>query len=410
MVRCLSSISVLAPVLALALAGGCRPDRDDDDKRTGTDAGDVDGGDTDGATPEFSLSIPAEQREASKYCPAVRPPLPEDPTPPYRFEVAFLNEKLGGDGLTGWIHGAVPMYQQYIFTYRKESGDFMDFFKAEQFSLVPTTPEVAATLASLKRHDKIRLKGVVFQNGSPIVHLKVSGIEIIKKYEGGTDNAYSFDVSKLQGQDRFEIFGQVHATAASPTLGQAIIVEHQDMMMPIAVDAKHDAVAAELYKGDIVNVSVKVVQHGRGPAHFVTDGEVENGIEVVDAMVNCHDLEKTVEGYLVKFDKSPAISTDVYAVRVVDANGIGRNYTFFPDVDMMADPDAFGRIFTEISAKAKATWDGLADEPTVVRNYRAKQRIKVTAKGKINVVSTEQANAQVYLKSANDITFTAVEE
>lgn len=380
--------------LVLTAFGSCRNDTAEQDDRT---RGPEERG--------FSLTVPAADRAASKYCPTEQPPLPEDPTPDYRFEKTLLNEKLGGEGLLGWMHGAVPSYQQYIFTYRKESGDFMDFFKAEQFSLVPATPELAKAFAELKRHDKIRLKGSVFENGSPLTHIKVTSFEVVKPYAAPLTNPYTFDVAVLQGQETFEVFGQVHAIAKSDQLGYAIIVEHKDFMMPIAVDPKHADVAAKLYKGDIVNVAVKLVKHEHGPAHFVTDANVVAGIDIVDPLVNCHDLEKTVEGYLVKFDKSPAISTDVYAVRFVDANGIGRNFTFFPGVGM-EDP-AFGQIFVDVSAKAKAAWDSVEEEGKVVRNYRSKERIKVKAKGRINVVSLEQANAQVYLWSADDVTFTA---
>ena len=58
-----------------------------------------------------------------------------------------------------------------------------------------------------------------------------------------------------------------------------------------------------------------------------------------------------------------------------------------------------------ISAKAKKAWDEAVEAPGVVRNYHEKKSIQVVANGMINVVSTEQANAQVYLKSADDVEF-----
>jgi hypothetical protein len=133
----------------------------------------------------------------------------------------------------------------------------------------------------------------------------------------------------------------------------------------------------------------------------MTDAAKEQAIEIVDPIINCHGTERTVEGFLVKFEKSPAISTDVYAVRVVDANGIARNYTFFPGTN---DQNKFMDIFMGVSAKAKAAWDADPTEPQVIRNHRGKETIRVKAKGMINVVSTEQANAQVYLQSADDVT------
>jgi hypothetical protein len=384
-------------LLAASLAvGACGKTKSKGDNRSGDEGN---GGEDDG----LSLTIPPDRWAASKYCGDVRPETPEDPTPEYRFAKSLINEKLRGDGLVGWVHGAVPSYQQYLFTYRNEDPDDpMAFFNAQQFSLVPADAEVAKILATLKRHDKLRLRGEIFENGSPLVHLKVTGIKILKKYDKPTENNYTFDLSRLQGKTNFEVFGLVHATIDSKEYGRAFVVEAQDLLMPLAVPPALDSLAAPLYRGDIVNVAVKVVNHEHGPPHFELDADAAKPLQVVDPMLNCHNRETTVTGYLAKFEKSPAISRDVYAVRVVDANGIGRNFTLFPDTD---DQDEFVRIFDGISAKAKAAWDHSAAKPEVVRNFTKKEAVKVKVKGRLNVVSLEQANAQVYIKSIDDLTF-----
>lgn len=406
-------ISLVAMVSAASLSG-CDQDakgtRDDVDVNADGNADGNDDGNDEGRSPQstpFSLSIPADQWPASKYCGDTVPDIPKDPTPEYHFDKEFISGKLAGDGLNGWIHGAVPSYQQYIFTYRKEDpNDFMAFFTAEQFSLVPTTPEMAQTLATLRRHDKVRLKGTIFENGSPLTHIKLTSLELVKAYDKPTNNSYAFDLAQLKGQKTFSVFGQVHATVASKTLGMAVMLEYNDLVMPIAINPKHNDVAAKLYRGDIVNMAVKVVERPHGPQHFETDDAAAVGIEIIDPMLNCHGLAKTVTGYLAKFEKSPAISTDVYAVRVVDANGIGRNYTLFPGVE---DQDRFMEIFMAVSAKAKAAWDADPTEPQVVRNFRKKEGVKVTVIGKLNVVSSEQANAQVYIDSADAVTFSVAD-
>lgn len=349
----------------------------------------------------FSLTIPQDRWAASRYCGEVAPETPEDPTPEVRFDNTLLTDKLAGEGLTGWIHGAVPTYKQYVFTYRKEDPtDVMAFFKAQQFSLVPATDAITATLAGLNRHDKVRLKGSIFPNNSPLTHLMVTGIEVLTKYPLATENEYAFDLAQLQGQDRFAVFGLVHATVASEEFGRAFVLEHDNLILPVAVPASLDAAAAKLYRGDIVNAVLKVVKHKQGPPHFELDAAAAPALQVIDPMQNCHGLEKTVTGYLVKFNKSPAISVDVYAVRVVDANGIGRNFTLFPDTE---DEDQFGAIFQSVSDKAKAAWNAAPEEAQVVRNFWKKESIKVTVKGRLNVVSSEQANAQIYVKSADDV-------
>jgi hypothetical protein len=205
----------------------------------------------------------------------------------------------------------------------------------------------------------------------------------------------------LSAADKFTVFGQVHALVSSDELGQAVVIESNNLIIPVAVSKNHRDVAKTLFKGDIVSVKIKTIKSPSRPPHFQTDADELTGITVVDPLVNCHGVDRAVTGHLVKFKKSPAISLDVYAVRIMDANGIGRNMTLFPDWPQ--DSPEFGEVFMAISAKAKAVWDAVKEEPGVVRNFHEKKTVRVVAKGKMNVVSTEQANAQVYLKSADDL-------
>jgi hypothetical protein len=354
----------------------------------------------------LALTVPEADYAKSKYCGDTIPEKAEDPTPPHYFDVPFLDKKLeSDDGLVGWIHGAVPRYKQYLFTYRLEdANDPMAFFKAEQFSLSGATPEIWAEFASLKRHDKVSLKGKVLGNRSPLKHLVITSVKVIKKYDKPTENPYSFDASKLGDVTSFNVFGQVHAVVSSEDAGYAMVIERDNFMMPVAVSTQHDEIAKKLYKGDIVSVDIKVVRGSDGrPPHFETDGDKPNALKIVDPLVNCHGVHRGVTGHLVKFDKSPAISTDVYAVRIVDGNGIARNMTLFPGVS--AEDPKFYEIFMAVKTKAEKAWNDSLEAPSVVRNYNEKKSIKVTVRGKINVLSTEQANAQVYIMSADDVDF-----
>ncbi len=65
-----------------------------------------------------------------------------------------------GRPIEGDIHGAFAELDQYVFTYR-ERDNFFDFVEV---SLIAATPEVAATLAGLRRHDRIRIQGAVADN------------------------------------------------------------------------------------------------------------------------------------------------------------------------------------------------------------------------------------------------------
>ncbi len=357
---------------------------------------------------DFELSVSESQWSGSKYCGDVVPEKPEDPTPEYRFESSFISDKLTTTGLRGWIHGAVPRYDQYVFTYRKEDPeDFMAFFKAQQFSLVPASRAIAEQFAALNRHDEVTLKGAIFENGSPLVHIKVTSLEIVKPYKNATENAYSFDDRVISGLDEIDVFGMVHAIVHSEMLGWAVVLENKGYVIPVAVDPSNAETASKLYRGDIVNAKLSVVRRNSGPAHFMTKASTLPAIQVVDPMLNCHGLSRVVEGTLAKFDKSPAINTDVYAVRYVDSNGIGRNFTFFPANGV--SEDEFVNIFMAISAKAKAAWELSKKDALTIRNFREKASIRVKATGVLNVVSLEQANAQVYIRSADDVSFEVVE-
>jgi hypothetical protein len=357
--------------------------------------------------PEPPLTIPQALWSASNYCGDTTPEIPENPVPAYRFEFELLDSKLTGEGLRGWIHGSVPNYGHFVFTYRKEdTSDPMAFFKSEQFSLIPATSEVADVLATLNRHDEVRLKGLVFQNASPLTHIRVSEVEVLERFALATENHYSFDPTPFAAEGTQPVFGMLHAMAVSPTFGQALIIEHKDFILPVSVPKALDSATANLYRGDILQVMVKAVRSPGRPLHLVLDAAAERPIQTVDSMLNCHNKEITVEGHLAKFEKSPAISTDVYAIRVVDSNGMARNCTLFPDTD---DGEQFAELFFALAEKAKVAWEASTQEPRVVRNFRDKAKVKVSAKGRLNVVSSEQANAQIYIKSVDDLTLTVIE-
>ncbi len=343
--------------------------------------------------------------ENSKFCELREGPSsrPYDPTPPFRFTKELISKKLREDGLKGWIHGAANSYSTYTFTYRSEDPkDEMAFFKSEQFSLIGATAEVKESLKTLNRHDRVSLHGSILENQSPLVHLKVDRIEILEKYPAALKNEYKFDPSPYIERGSFEILGQVHANVSSEKLGQALIVDWKDLLIPIAVPSSLSPETKDLIRGDIIKIAVKVVTSTHSTKHFTLDDSAKQPFKIVDSMRQCHGQERVVEGYLVKFDQSPAIRTDIYAIRVEDLNGIARNFTLFPS---STDQEEFVRVFRAVGAKAKATWTESAFPTLVIRNFSAKKDIRVKANGRINVVSSEQANAQIYLDAPENVTF-----
>ena len=57
------------------------------------------------------------------------------------------------------------------------------FFDFVEVSLIAATPKVAATLAGLRRHDRIRIHGALADNRSQQPHVEVSSLEVVSRYE-----------------------------------------------------------------------------------------------------------------------------------------------------------------------------------------------------------------------------------
>ena len=125
-----------------------------------------------------------------------------------------------GRPVEGDIHGAFAELDQYVFTYR--DGD--DFFDFVEVSLIAATPEVAAALAGLRRHDRIRIHGALADNRSQQLHVEVSSLEVVSRYEASPAiPVYEHSAAipdDLLGKDS-ELF-LVHAVDAN---GAVLVVE-----------------------------------------------------------------------------------------------------------------------------------------------------------------------------------------
>jgi hypothetical protein len=345
--------------------------------------------------------------ENSKFCsqdPSLKaPPKPYDPTPQHHFSQDFIQEKLSGPGLTGWVHGAASYYSTYSMTYRsEEKSDALAFFKSEQFSLIPADEEIANLLKTLRRHDKISIYGKILDNNSSLAHIVVSRLDVIEKYPNPVENTYSFDDSTFKNLEQITFLGQVHANSSIKGRGRALIVDWKDILIPVAVPDALEERAKDLIRGDIIQLTIKAVATPHSTKHYVLDESSPVPLTVIDDFRLCHGQRRKVTGYLVKFDKSPAIRTDVYAIRVVDSNGIARNFTLFPSV---TDQDQFVEIFKAVVAKSKKAWDHSMESGIALRNFNGKPSVQIEADGVLNIVSSEQANAQIYLDSAEQVTF-----
>ncbi len=353
----------------------------------------------DDLVPRFSLS--ADQLSKSTFCGIQQPEEQDEFSVGYRYSLDLLNAELASiEGLVGWAHGIVARYGHYTFVKR----DLSNPMKFEIFSLSARTPELMATLNSLNRHDRLKLHGKVLENGSPIRHILIEKIDIAERYQNPSHTEYQINPELFSGLTKTKVFGKVHATVFAEKYGYGMILEHKDFILPIEVGFESKRILEEIYRNDIIEIAVNVIPGKQGrPTHFVIDSEVEEPIKIIDKIVNCNKIAKNLEGHLVKFYQSPSIRLDIYALRVVDANGIGRNFTFFPGNDLNEDPDGFMEVFGQLSEKAKNAWDRSEFSFTPARNFVENKKIRVRANGIMNVASKNQANPQIYLMSSDDL-------
>ena len=355
------------------------------------------------------MSLDAKSIEKSRTCPKDSPHADNQEPSSYRFPQALISQKLNS-GLRGWIHGVAVNNSQYVFTYRSEdSNDPMAFFKAEEFSLVTRDPNITKILQGLHRHDEVILKGRLLTAPTPLRHIAVTELEIKEPYQHSHKYNYEIEESIFAGKDTVKLLTKVHAVIAD---GQGLVLEYKDMILPVFVSEAHHQQTANIYRNDKLHVALKIKRGPGRPLHFYTNPDVEKGLEVIDSIQHCHKLPTTLEGTLVKFSQSPQITRDIYAIKVVDPNGIARNFTFFPQVDFSQPGanDTFMKLFEAISSKSAEAWEESGTTSLKARNHEHQPRVKVIAKGVLNIVSKSQANPQVYLTHVNNLSFVLVGE
>lgn len=351
-----------------------------------------------------SFGLNETDLEKSRFCPASPIKSSADMKSGFRFDQQLIISKLTGEGLIGWMHAASPASGHFVFTYRSEkSEDEFAFFKAEEFSLVSLEEDIKVKLESLHRHDRVKLHGRMIPNGSPMRHLAISDIEVLEVYPLHHDYQPSVDSSIFKDLAEVRVLTKVHALIDG---GKGMVLEYKDIVLPVVVDKSHLSISRGLYRGDKILVDLSILRREGRPLHFYTNPS-RRGIRIVDAIRNCHGQKTTLYGNLVKFSRSPQINQDIFAVRVTDANGIIRNFTFFPDVDFAASGDdanrRFNELFAGISQKSKGAWEASTMNPKTERNHELQLNVRVEVNGTLNIVSKAQANPQIYISDLNDL-------
>lgn len=302
-------------------------------------------------------------------------------------EMTKLSQALSNKGLIGRIHGAAAESQMFIMSVREPS----NFFSHREFSLIPQNSTTTDTLQQIHRHDLVCIQGDLMANPSPQGHITVNSVQIIEAWQQPKELANYERQENLPAEitSQTSFIGKVHAIGED---GKILVVGYKDIVIPIFVSATE--YTQGLYRGDIIKLSYQVQQRPNRPIHLNLDTTTKQPIEVLDAISSWNGQPKTLTGKLVKFPQSPQLKFDVYAMEV-DTQNIKRYFTLI-NFDNM-------REFDKIRQKLAEIWDENSETAISGRNKLINPDVTIEAQGIANIVSTEQANPQILLNSANDV-------
>ena len=302
-------------------------------------------------------------------------------------EMTRLSRELKTTGLIGRIHGAVESSKMFVMTVREPD----NFFSYQEFSLLPKNKRTLATLNQVNRHDRVCIQGHIISNPSPQKHIRVKSVEVLESWNGLEGFSEQHREANIPGEllDRDSFIAKVHAIGEE---GKILVVEYKDGVIPVFV--KSPEYTKDLYRGDIVRLSYRLKKVPKSPTHLKLNSEVEQPVEVIDAIVDWNGKENTLTGNLVKFPQSPQLNFDVYAIKV-DTMGIKRYFTLvnFEDINE----------FQNIRDKLAKIWDDNVETAKLGRNMLINPEIIMKAHGQTNIVSPRQANPQILLDTVEDI-------
>ena len=311
------------------------------------------------------------------------------PAKTFAVDLGQIETELKTTGAKGWIHGSVESQNLYVFTYR----DPKHFFDYVELSLTTEDPVILKKFAELARHDQVLVKGSYLKLPNvPQKHIQVTSIELLKKYESSQpSDPYQHHV-QIPGDllNRNTETFLVHAVAAG---GAILVVEYQDAVLPIFV--KNTELTKNLYRGDVVQLSFSIQRNPQEPVHLKLNESAPEAVKVIESIVALNGKEASAQGKLILFPKSPEISLNVFAVEAAMPAKLMRQYTLVN----FDDP----AVFNAILKKCQAAWDKFPGEYVNGRNKLVSKHIQVKVKGVYNEVDRSQANAQILIKSADDL-------
>ena len=297
-----------------------------------------------------------------------------------------LDKLAATTGLKGTMHGATHGLGTYVFTWWSPKG----FFENLNLSLVPATPEVDRQLAGLERHQTVLVWGKLVRVTPGQTHVRVERLEPGEKWSPGVTldpppRKRTEDLARVLGRKK-RLDALVHAIAED---GSALAIEYANEVIPVQVpptDALRKQVAG-LYRGDRIRLRYQVANYPRRPLHLVLSTDAKDArstLDVLDAIHDQHERERTVEGNLVLFPKSPVLRRSIWGVEERGPDGLHRYFTIFNFED--------AKDQAKIDSALQSAWDSSTKGVKDARNKYVHSRVRVRVTGKVNNPAANQAN------------------
>jgi len=294
-----------------------------------------------------------------------------------------------GPGLRGTMHGVDRRLGTYVFTWWHPKG----FFRNVNVSLFPATPEVGTQLAQLERHQALVVRGALLPAGATQQpHVRVEAVEPGEKWDPGVaveprPERRQDLAAHLAGKKQVEAL--VHAVSED---GSTLVVEYRDEVIPVQVPdgTRLRKQVADLYRGDRVRLRFRIAEQPARPLHLRLtpdpDGE-RPPLVVTDSIHAQHDQERTLEGRLVLFPKSPVLRRTIWGLEERGPDGLHRYFTVFNFQDLKDQERIDQLLQTAWSSESRGVEDG--------RNKYIHRRVRIRVTGKVSNPAHNQANPTI---------------
>ena len=304
-----------------------------------------------------------------------------------KYTLVEVSEAATTQGVYAIVHGADHVRKLYIVTWSSPN----NFFNRHNFVITSKDASIRKEFTALNRGDLIKIQGDVDMNRGQ-AHFVIDKFELKKKYDSKVKHtAGEFSRKTKMPEELLAKKREVFYVHAIDRKAHVLVLEFGDTIVPMIV--KNGQLIEQLYRGDYVDLAYRIHQSkfNYRATHIILDEKVAEPVKVLDAIVKLHKQEVSYEGRLVMFPKSPTINRNIFAVEVH-----WRNKNVAPRYFTLLPKDFTTENFKALLKKLQTAWDSQPDKIFKGRNKFIHTQLRVSVKGTGNVVSENQANAQIF--------------